>query len=179
MYRLRFPNRRESRGAIVVFHPGSCLIRQASAWAGKPLHFQVEFSFAQSPFDVRAAVRRAAVAVIDATENPAAAMAVFVHARAELPAGAVAVYSESVCGKMELIVCARGATLLLGPLADATWRGVLGMMLTSGARASLLGLTGRRRATIGARSSPVGLWKQRSITRNFAGLPRPRMRECK
>jgi len=179
MYRLRFSNRREPQGAIVVFHPGRCLLRQASAWVGGPPHFQVEFSLAQSPFEVRATVRRAAVAVIDATENPTAAMAVFVHAKAELPAGAVAVYSESVCGKLELVVRAGGATLLLGPLADATWRGLLGMMVTSRARASLLGLPRRRRPGIEARPSPIGLWKQRLITRNFAGTFRPRMREWK
>jgi len=161
----------------VVFHPGSSLIRQATAWAGKQPHFHVEFSFAQSPFEVRSAVRRAAAAVIDAAENPAA-MAVFVHATAELPPGAVAVYTESVCGKMELIVRARGATLLLGPLGDATWRGLLGMMLTSKTRASLLGNT-RQRPAIEVRPRPVGLWRQRLITRSFAGSPRPRMREWK
>jgi hypothetical protein len=132
--------------AITVFYGGNSLMHQVSNWVGKHPTYDFELSFAESLPELRTVMRRASVAVVDATEDPARAMAVFREVTAELGADRVAVYTERMHEGLELFVRARGVLLLLGPMSDAPWEELFEGMLRSVGQMPLFGLPPRRRA---------------------------------
>ncbi len=65
------------------------------------------------------------MAVIDASEDPAQAVDVFLQAVGMLGIGAVAVYVEKTHEDLELFVRMMGALLLLGPMSMEEWESFL------------------------------------------------------
>ena len=125
---------KESAPAITVFYPANSLMHQVSHWAVRYPACDFTLSFAQSLHEIRSVLRRTAVTIVDATEDPARAMAAFVQAIAALEVECVAVYTETMHEGLEVFVRVRGAPLLLGPMSDAPWRQQLEKMLQSAAR---------------------------------------------
>lgn len=170
MQLIASPNRLKSARRVVVFCPGDSLTRQASAWAVRHPKFDLEFCYSTSMFEVRRATRDAAAVLIDATEDPAGAMAAFFQAIVELEAHAVAVYTETVHEEsLELVVRARGALMLLGPVGDATWDGLFERMLQPKARSRCSRPADQRKTGSEARRATARWREQHSVKRYFAG----------
>jgi len=135
---------RESARVITVFYPVNSLMHQVSHWAVRYPACDFTLSFAQSLHEIRSVLRRTAVTIVDATEDPARAMAAFAQAIAALEAECVAVYTEAMHEGLELFVRVRGVPLLLGPMSDAPWEAQLEKMLQSAARIRLDGFLAPR-----------------------------------
>jgi len=114
--------------AIVVFYPGKSLMHQVASWASDRPSSELQFSFARSVAEIRRALRRADVAIIDATEDPARAMETLVRAVTESDPGSVSVYTEIMHPGLELFVRSRGVLLLLGPMLDKPWQNLFEAM---------------------------------------------------
>jgi len=78
-------------------------------------------SFERSLPGIRKWLRRAALAVIDASEDPAQASDAFLQSVSVLRADSVAVYAERTHEGLELLVRMLGAPLLLGPMGMEEW----------------------------------------------------------
>jgi hypothetical protein len=104
-----------------LIYPCDRLAWRLLSWARKHAECTVKPVFARSLPEIRAAVRGAAVAVVDATEDHAQAIDAFSQAVAQVGVGGTTVYTETMHDGLELFVRARGAQLLLGPLSDAEW----------------------------------------------------------
>lgn len=74
---------------------------------------------------IRKRLRRAELALIDATEDPAQASDAFLQAVGILGADATAVYTEKTHDDLELLVRMMRAPLLLGPMSMEEWEDVL------------------------------------------------------
>ena len=114
-----------------MLYPGDALARQVAGWAGNHPAYEFALAFTESLEQVRDALRQATLAVVDATGDPARAVAAFGVAMIELPSRAVAVYTETAHRGLELFVRARGVPLLQGPMSDAQWRGQIEAMRRS------------------------------------------------
>jgi hypothetical protein len=79
--------------------------------------------------EIRAVLEQSDVAVIDATEDHALAAEAFSQAATRLGASGAVMYSERMDDGVELFVRSRGAPMVLGPLEEAEWEGVLNMAL--------------------------------------------------
>jgi hypothetical protein len=117
--------------AIVVFYPSSSLMHQVTSWVSDWPDSELKISFARSVPKILAALRRADVAVVDATEDPTRAMETFVRATVEPEPVSVAVYTEIMHPGLELFVRSRGAMLLLGPLHGEPWQNLFKAMTAS------------------------------------------------
>lgn len=78
-------------------------------------------SFERSLPGIRKWLRRAALAVIDASEDPAQASDAFLQSVSVLRADSVAVYAERTHEGLEMLVRMLGAPLLLGPMGMEEW----------------------------------------------------------
>jgi hypothetical protein len=106
---------------IVLFYPGRLLVGQIHDWAEQHGGCRAAVSHERSLPGIRKFVRRAAFAVIDATEDPAQATDAFLQAVGALKSDAVAVYTEKMHDGLELLVRMLGAPLLLGPMSMDEW----------------------------------------------------------
>jgi hypothetical protein len=106
---------------IVLFYPGRLLTDQVHDWAQRHGGCRASVSFERSLPGIRSRVRRAALAVIDATEDPAQASDAFLQSVGVLRADSVAVYAEKSHDGLELLVRMLGAPLLLGPMRMDEW----------------------------------------------------------
>jgi hypothetical protein len=124
----------QSAVSIAVFYPGNLLMHQVSDWAiHYPAHDFV-FCFPRTAAEVRRVLRQSAIAIVDATDDPAQAMAAIAQATDLLERERVAVYTESIHEGLELFVRARGVLLLLGPMGNAPWDDQLTTMIQLAAR---------------------------------------------
>lgn len=135
---------KQSAPAIAVFHPGNSLMHQVSNWAIRHPDYEFALSFAQSLHEIRSVLRRSAISVVDATEDPGLAMTVFVQVMTALEADCVAVYTETVHDGLELFVRVRGVPLLLGPMSDAPWEDQLEKMLRAAGQMHGVGCLAQR-----------------------------------
>jgi hypothetical protein len=105
----------------VLFYPGRLLISQIRDWADRRGGCRYALSFDRAIPIIRKRLRRAELAVIDATEDPAQASDAFLQAVGILGAEAVAVYTERMHDDLELLVRMMRAPLLLGPMSMEEW----------------------------------------------------------
>jgi hypothetical protein len=175
--RLSDSESHEPTSDIVVFYPGDSLKEQVGAWVDRHPECSLEVSFARSLPGIRVALRNAAVALLDATEDPAQATDAFSQAVARLGAHSVAVYTETMHEWLELFVRIRGALLLFGPLDNTQWEELFERMLRSGRGLRESGTMRRRPGEAGKislRPEEIRLLEKLREQRLPAGVCRPR-----
>jgi hypothetical protein len=155
---------KQSAPAIAMFYPGNSLMHQVSNWAVRHPTYEFAMSFAQSLHEIRDALRRSVISIVDATEELELAMVAFVQAVTAMEADRVAVYTETMHEGLELFVRTRGAPLLLGPMKDAPWEDQLERMLQAAGRVHSAGSFSSRHAEIDAGLSKAWLRKYRLHT---------------
>jgi hypothetical protein len=108
-----------------MFYPSCLLASQINDWAERHGGCCTAVSFERTLPGIRKRLRRAALAVIDATDDPAQASDAFLQAIGVLKADSVAVYSEKTHEGLETLVRMLGAPLLLGPMSVEDWEDYL------------------------------------------------------
>ena len=108
---------------IGVFYPGLPLLRQVQHWAKRHAQCTVEPVFARSAPEMRAALLKSDVVLVDATHDHAQAVEAFSQALGYQGNRRTAVYSETLHDGLESFVRMQGSQLLFGPLADGQWNG--------------------------------------------------------
>lgn len=106
---------------IVLFYPGGLLTGQIQDWARRHGGCRAVVSFERTLPGIRKWLRSAALALIDATEDPALASDAFLQSVGVLRVDAVAVYTEKMHDGLEVLVRMLGAPLLLGPMSMEDW----------------------------------------------------------
>src|SRR3989304_9884817 len=101
---------------ITLFYPCRLLTDQISGWAVRRGGCRTTVSFERTLPGIRDQLRRAAFAVIEATEDPAQAADTFLQSTSILGAGSGAGYTEKIHEGLELLVRTLGSLLLLGPM---------------------------------------------------------------
>ena len=145
---------------IAVLYPSRSLAEQVADQAAQWGAYRFRLLDEESVNSIRADLRGAAVVVVDATEDPARAVAAVEAATSAAQTPVVAVYSETMHEGLELSVRSRGALLLPGPVDAGQWEGVFE--------------AGRRVA----RKSPCFgfLTKQGAVGTTGSNMPRPSKR---
>jgi hypothetical protein len=110
---------------VVLFYPGRLLASQVYDWADGHGGCRAWASLERSLPGIRRTARRAELAVIDATRDPAQGADAFLQAMSVLASDSVAVYTERTHEELELMVRAFGAPLLLGPMSMEEWEDFL------------------------------------------------------
>jgi hypothetical protein len=118
---VRKPIRLRSASGIMLFYPGCLLAGQIHAWAQQHGGCRAAVSFERSLPGIRKWARRAALAVINASLDPAQGVDAFLQSVSVLTSDAVAVYTEKMHDGLELLVRSFGAPLLLGPMSMEEW----------------------------------------------------------
>ena len=90
-------------------------------WADRHGGCRTIFTVERTLPGIRRQLRRAELAVIDATEDPAQASDAFLQSIGVLRADSVAVYTEKMHDGLEILVRTLGAPLLLGPMSMEDW----------------------------------------------------------
>ena len=106
----------QAASGIVLFYPGSLLAGQIHDWAEQHGGCRATVSYERSLPGIRRWARRAALAIIDASSDPAQGTDAFLQSVSMLTSDAVAVYTEKMHDGLELLVRTFGAPLLLGPM---------------------------------------------------------------
>jgi hypothetical protein len=106
---------------IVLAYAGESLLCQVAAWVHHHQGFGLRLVSSRDPAAFEGAVADAARLVLDATEQPGAAMGGLERALTVLSPDRVAVYAETVHHGLELFVRVRGVPLLMGPLSPLDW----------------------------------------------------------
>ena len=119
---------RESSLTVAVFYPGNSLMHQVSNWVGEHSACDFQLRFPESAHEIRNAIQGTTISIVDSTDEPARATAVFVQLIVESGPECVSVYTEKMHAGLELFVRRRGALLLLGPMSDASWAGLFEAM---------------------------------------------------
>ena len=101
-------------------------MHQVSGWAVVCPAYDFRLSFTRSTQAIRNVSEEVSMAIIDATEKPAAALSAFDLMADDERADSTVVYTEVMHEGLELAVRSRGSLLLLGPMDDATWLELLG-----------------------------------------------------
>ena len=158
---------------VLLLYPGVSLQNQIGLWAMRHSRRHVEASLGWSQRDQRVLLRYARTALVDATEDAARARKVFLRAVANLGAGAVVMYTETMHDALEVFVRVRGSLFLLGPLLDEQWEECLARLLGTNrvARVAPMFVPQRPRfaRSLDRRERQRGWW----IDRVRAGLKRP------
>jgi hypothetical protein len=111
----------QAASGIVLFYPGSLLAGQIRDWAVGHGGCRASVSFERSLPGIRKSARRAALAIIDASLDPAQGTDAFIQSVSMLTSDSVAVYTEKIHDGLELLVRTFGAPLLLGPMSTEEW----------------------------------------------------------
>jgi hypothetical protein len=111
----------QAASGIVLFYPGSLLSGQIHDWAEQHGGCRAAVSFERTLPGIRRWARRAALAIIDASSDPAQGTDAFLQSVSTLTSEAVAVYTEKMHDGLELLVRSFGAPLLLGPMSMGEW----------------------------------------------------------
>ena len=127
------PQQSETSRDIVLFYPGEVLMEQVGAWTARNPDFKIKMAitFSVLPAGIRSAADSAIVAVIDATEHPAAGMSALRHVMTQLGPESIAFYTEVTHPLLEMFVRVRGSLLLLGPMSADEWDGFFEAMLSA------------------------------------------------
>jgi hypothetical protein len=110
---------------IVIFYPGRLMAGQIHQWAERYGGCRTAVSFERTLPGIRRHLRRAELAVINATDDPAQASDAFLQSVGMLGAQSVAVYTEKTHDGLELLVRTQGAPFLLGPMSMTEWEDFL------------------------------------------------------
>ena len=105
----------------MLFYPGFLLAGQIHDWAEQHGGCRATISFERTLPGIRRWARRAALAIIDASSDPAQGTDAFLQSVSMLTSDAVAVYTEKMHDGLELLVRTFGAPLLLGPMSVNEW----------------------------------------------------------
>ena len=111
----------QTTSGIVLFYPGRLLASQIHDWAEQHGGCRATVTFERSLPGIRRWARRAALAIIDASLDPAQGTDAFLQSVNMLKSDAVAVYTEKIHDGLELLVRTFGAPLLLGPMSMEEW----------------------------------------------------------
>jgi hypothetical protein len=114
-----------TESGVVLFYPGRLLTDQINGWAMRSGRCRTSISFDRTIIGIRDRLRRAAFAVIDATEDPSQGADAFLQSVNILGSDSVALYSEKSPEGLELLVRTLGSPLLLGPMSTDEWDGFL------------------------------------------------------
>jgi hypothetical protein len=110
---------------IVLFYPDRLLTNQIRQWADRHGGCRTAVSFERTLPGIRKRLRRAELAVINATDNPEQASDAFLQSVGVLNADSVAVYTEKTHEGLEILVRSLGAPLLMGPMSMEEWEDYL------------------------------------------------------
>jgi len=110
-------------GDLLLVYPGVPLLTQVADWARDNGNTTVVLRILSShdPLLIRAAVRHAAMVIVDATERPGAAMSAVESAIAHTSPTNIVVYTEQVHAGLELFTRVRGVALIVGPMSRPEW----------------------------------------------------------
>ena len=110
-------------GDLLLVYPGVPLLTQVADWARDNGNTAVVLRILSSrdPLLIRAAVRNAAMVIVDATERPGAAMSAVESAIAHTSPANIVVYTEQVHAGLELFTRVRGVALIVGPMSRPEW----------------------------------------------------------
>jgi hypothetical protein len=115
----------QTASGIVLFYPDRLLTNQIRQWAERHGGCRTAVSFERTLPGIRKRLRRAELAVINATDNPEQASDAFLQSVGVLNADSVAVYTEKTHEGLEMLVRSLGAPLLLGPMNMEDWEDYL------------------------------------------------------
>ncbi len=164
-----------STSEIVVFYPSDSLREQIADWRRRHSGYEVEVSLAKSLPRIRSMLRHAGAVLLDATADPCQATDAFSQAVARLGPSAVAVYTETMHPWLELFVRTRGSLLLLGPMSEAHWDGLLERMLRFSGGVPAAARITQRPERKPVRAVEGGQRAERAASsRSFAGFYRPK-----
>ncbi len=121
---------------MTVLYPTQSAARQIGLWSDRHGDCRVEAVYGRSAREIRSAVDRATLVVVDATEDYAQAVDAFALALGGRGAAKVVVYTERMHEGLELFVRRQGALLLFGPLSAAQWEGFFARVLPERRRRS-------------------------------------------
>lgn len=152
---------RESALAIAVFYPSNSLMHQVSNWAGENPGCGFQLCFPKSVQEIETIVPDTTISIVDATEEPNRATAAFVQLIGRSGTDSVAVYTEEMHAGLELFVRSRGSLLLLGPMSDASWGGLLEAMRRCAERQSAFRFPPQQPAESDARLATAWLQEDR------------------
>ena len=112
-----------SHGDLLLIYPGVQLLTQVADWARDDGNAGVVLRVFSSrdPLLIQAGVRHAAMVIVDATEQPGAAMAAVESGIAHASPTQIIVYTEQVHAGLELFTRVRGAALVFGPMSRPEW----------------------------------------------------------
>ena len=110
---------------VLLLFAGDSLAVQAAAWVRGHPRIGLRLLFPSSVSVVDSAVRGAALALIDATEDKDRAIALLDQAIARIGPRRVAIYTERMHRGLEPRVRSRGSLVMLGPLSQAEWSALL------------------------------------------------------
>lgn len=110
-------------GELLLVYPGVPLLTQVADWARDNGNTAVVLRILSSRDHllIRAAVQNAAMVIVDATEQPGAAMAAVESAIAHTSPTNIVVYTEQVHAGLELFTRVRGVALVVGPMSRPEW----------------------------------------------------------
>ena len=110
-------------GDLLLVYPGVPLLTQVADWARDNGNTAVVIRVLSSrdPLLVRSAVRNAAMVIVDATDQPGAAMGAVESAIAHTSPTNIVVYTEQVHAGLELFTRVRGVALIVGPMSRPEW----------------------------------------------------------
>lgn len=106
---------------VVLFYAEQSLLFQLAEWVHDHPAYSLRVASARAVGGIDSAVADAALAIIDAAENPAGAIDVLEIAAARLGHDNVVVYTERTNDALEVVVRVRGSKLLLGPMSALEW----------------------------------------------------------
>jgi hypothetical protein len=117
------PMKTAIHGDLLLVYPGVQLLTQVADWARDNGNTAVVLRILSSrdPLLIRAAVRHAAMVIVDATERPGAAMSAVESAIAHTSPTNIVVYTEQVHAGLELFTRVRGVVLIVGPMSRPEW----------------------------------------------------------
>jgi hypothetical protein len=111
------------QGELLLIYPGVPLLTQVADWARDNGNTAIVLRILSSRdrLLIQAAVRHAAMVIVDATEQPGAAMAAVESAISHTSPTNIVVYTEQVHAGLELFTRVRGVALVVGPMSRPEW----------------------------------------------------------
>ena len=128
---------KRSNSSVVLLHAGESLLKQITRWGQLRPDADIQLAASALPSTLRPLLSGAIAAVIDATEQPEAAMqtlagilAVLQRTEAQVK---LSVYTEAAHEGLEMFVRLRGILFLIGPMGPLEWDGFFGVEPTASA----------------------------------------------
>jgi len=123
--------------SIAVAYPTRSLFRQVTLWAHEREDCGIEPVFSRSALEIRRSLNGTDMVLVDASDDHAQAIELFLQSVARLGSRRVAVYTERMHAGLEVFVRTQGAWLLFGPLDSKQWEEFFSSMLPRARREPL------------------------------------------